>query len=319
LSVSPLYGLSSLFIMVRILSTLAVAVVATKPAPGVYDRTLVSFTDEGLEEQSGIATRDYQIAYPSNVTEGVKFPLIVYAHGAAGGGVDMLAYNKHLGDLASYGFVVIAPKSCFIGCSPPKEEQPTAESPDFCYAKWPSFVYENARAVDWAKNASSPIANMVDWDAGVGVAGHSMGGEVVSQMASTEFAEKYNVKAAVCEHCLMCIKTGDIVSTPAMYMTGTLDYEVSPKKVKKAFSADTKTPKSYRNQKGKGHLEMLNLEVQYNSAVASHAAAFFNVWLKQDKDTFYNQVYGTGEDSFCGYDGMKECQHVMATSVDEMV
>merc|ERR1712166_1147459 len=144
----------------------------------------------------------------------------------------------------------------------------------------------------------------VDWDAGVGVAGHSMGGEVVSQMASTEFAEKYNVKAAVCEHCLMCIKTGDIVSTPAMYMTGTLDYQVSPKKVKKAFSADTKTPKSYRNQKGKGHLEMLNLEVQYNSAVASHAAAFFNVWLKQDKDTFYNQVYGTGEDSFCGSDCM---------------
>jgi hypothetical protein len=110
----------------------------------------------------------------------------------------------------------------------------------------------------------------------------------------------------------MCIKTGDLVSTPAMYMTGTLDYEVTPKKVKKAFDSDTVVPKSYRNQKGKGHLEMLNLEVQYNPAVASHAAAFFNVWLKGDKGVYYDQVYGTGEDSFCGYDGMKECEHVMS-------
>jgi dienelactone hydrolase len=294
---------------------LAAVATATKPAPGTYEHKKVTATDDGLEEKSGIETRNYQIAYPSNAADGEKFPLIVYAHGAAGGGVDMLAYEKHLGDLASYGFVVIAPKSCFMGCSPPKEEEPGANSPDFCYGKWPSFVYENTRALDWAKNQTDEFASLIDWSAGAGVAGHSMGGEVVSQLASKEFAEAYNIKAAVCEHCLMCIKTGDLVSTPAMYMTGTLDYEVAPKKVKKAFTLDTAVPKSYRNQKGKGHLEMLNLEVQYNPAVASHAAAFFNVWLKGDKDVYYNQVYGTGDDSFCGYDGMKECEHVIESSV----
>jgi len=300
--------------MSRVFATLAFAASASEPAPGSYERTLVSATDEGLEEKSGIKTRDYQIAYPSNGKAGEKFPLIVYAHGAAGGGVDMIAYEKHIGDLASYGYVVIAPKSCFMGCSPPKEEELGEELG--CYKQWPSFVHENARAVDWAKNQTiGPLASMIDWNAGVGVAGHSMGGEAVSQMASKEFAEKYNIKAAVCEHCLMCIKTGDIVSTPAMYMTGTLDNEVTPRKVKKAFTSDTVVPKSYRNQDGKGHLEMLNLEVQYNPAVASHAAAFFNVWLKGDKDVYYNQVYGTGADSFCGYGRMKECEHAMTAQL----
>jgi len=296
--------------MARIFASLAVAATATTPAPGTYEHKKITATDDFLVEESGVSSRDYQIAYPSNGAEGEKFPLIVFAHGAAGGGVDTLAYEKHLGDLASYGFVVIFPKSCFMGCSPPKEEEPAPNSPDFCYGKWPSFVYENTRALDWARNQTDEFASVIDWDAGAGVAGHSMGGEVVSQLASEEFAQKYNIKAAVCEHCLMCIKTGDLVSTPAMFMTGTLDYEVTPKKVKSAFQSDTVVPKSYRNQKGKGHLEMLNLEVQYNPAVASHAAAFFNVWLKGDQDIYYNQVYGDGEDSFCGYGSMKECEHV---------
>jgi dienelactone hydrolase len=304
--------------MARIFVACAAAASATTPATGTYEHAFISATDEGLEELSGIKTRDYQIAYPSNSQSGDKFPLIVFAHGAAGGGVDTLAYEKHLGDLASYGFVVIFPKSCFMGCSPPKDLGAT--SPDFCYQAWPSFVHENTRAIEWARNQTDgPMASLVDWDAGAGVAGHSMGGEVVSQLASSEFASKYNVKAAVCEHCLMCIKTGDLISTPAMFMTGTLDYEVTPKKVKAAYQSDVSVPKSYRNQKGKGHLEMLNLEVQYNSAVASHAAAFFNVWLKGDQDVFYNQVYGDGDDSFCGYGNMKECEHVMSPAASSQL
>jgi len=156
---------------------------------------------------------------------------------------------------------------------------------------------------------------MIDWHAGVGTAGHSMGGEVVSQMASTEFAQKYNVSAAVCEHCLMCIKKGDLVSTPALFFTGTDDVIVGPRKTKKSYSLDSTAPKSYRNQKGKGHLEMLNLEVQYNPAIASHAAAFFNVHIKGDTDVYYKQIYGDGDDSLCGYGKMKECEHDMGSTV----
>jgi predicted dienelactone hydrolase len=300
--------------MARVFAAVTCVVAATKPAPGQYEHAIATVTDDGLQEESGIKTRDYGIAYPKNAAAGQKFPLIVYAHGAAGGGVDFLAYEKHLADIASYGYVVIAPKSCFIGCSPPKLEEPSVQGADICYGQWPSFVYENTRAIEYSKSSTDDWASLIDWQSGIGAAGHSMGGEVVSQLASTEFAQKYNVTAAVCEHCLMCIKKGDLVSTPALFMTGTVDYEVSPKKVKGAYSLDQAAPKSYRNQKGKGHLEMLNLEVQYNPAVASHAAAFFNVWIKGDTDTYYNQIYGNGDDSLCGYAKMKECEHDMGSS-----
>merc|ERR1712203_649172 len=70
-------------------------------------------------------------------------------------------------------------------------------------------------------------------------------------------------------HCQMCIKTGDMITTPAMFMTGTGDFEVLPAQVKSSYKNDSATPKSYRNDKGRGHTEMLNLLVQYNPAVAS--------------------------------------------------
>jgi dienelactone hydrolase len=301
--------------MSRVFAAVVGTVAATNPAPGQYEHAFATVTDDGLQEESGITTRDYEIAYPKNAAAGEKFPLIVYAHGAAGGRIDFIAYEKHIADLASYGYIVIAPKSCFMGCSPPKTEEPSLQGNGICYKPWPSFVYENTRAIEYSKTSAADWASMIDWQSGVGTAGHSMGGEAVSQMASTEFAQKYNVSAAVCEHCLMCIKTGDLVSTPALYMTGTEDVIVTPKRVKYSYSADQTAPKTYRNQKGVGHLEMLNLEVQYNPAIASHAAAFFNVWIKGDTDVYHKQIYGTGEDSFCGYAKMKECEHDMGSTV----
>merc|ERR1711908_175109 len=40
-----------------------------------------------------------------------------------------------------------------------------------------------------------------------------------------------------------------------------------PAQVKSSYKNDSATPKSYRNDKGRGHTEMLNLLVQYNPAV----------------------------------------------------
>merc|ERR1712100_541185 len=91
--------------------------------------------------------------------------------------------------------------------------------------------------------------------------------------------------------------------------TGNGDFEVLPSQVKAAYTNDKTAPKSYRNDKGRGHTEMLNLLVQYNSAVASHAAAFFKVHINGDRGTFYNQVYGNASDSFCNYEAMYECMH----------
>jgi len=298
--------------MARALSMIGMATCAAGEAPqlGDYSVSNVAVTDAGLETKTGIETRDYVVTYPAGA-KNEKFPLVVYAHGAAGGRVDMLAYQKHFNDLAAYGYVVIAPKSCFMGCSPPKNSSsvgvasgclPWTDGP-----QWTSFVHENTRAVKYAKASSADWSTFIDWDAGLGVAGHSMGGEVVSQMASAEFKDEYNVKAVVCEHCQMCEVDGTAIETPAMFITGTGDYEVQPSQVKGAYNEDPTSPKVFRNDKGRGHTEMLNLLVQYNSAVASHAAAFFKIHINGDQGKFHDQVYGNGTDSFCNYEDMYEC------------
>ena len=45
--------------------------------------------------------------------ESKTFPFIVYSHGAYGGGdIDYAAYIPLLESVASYGFIVAAPRSC---------------------------------------------------------------------------------------------------------------------------------------------------------------------------------------------------------------
>lgn len=296
------------------------------PPAGAYKTAATQVTDEGLQVESGISSRNYHIVYPSSAKKGEKFPVVAFAHGFLAGGLALDLYNTHLAGIASYGFVVIAPKSCILGCSPPKDAVELSSSMDVnvqadCIpftdgTRWTSFVHENTRALDYAKNHSSaPWASIIDWDAGAGIVGHSMGGETVSQMAAGDVAKRYNIKAAVCEHCQQCLKRGGLIETPAMFITGTGDAIVFPKQVKNAYNEDKTAPKSFRNDKGRGHLEVLDFKVQYNPAVASHAAAFLNVWLKGDKGDFYDQVYGNGTASFCGYEDMYECMHTTSQSV----
>lgn len=309
--------------MARVLfaGLLALRAVAELPPAGPYQAAQVTVTDEGLEPGSGQRTRDYQITYPQGAAAGQRFPLIVYAHGFLDGGtLEKWTYGRHFLDLASYGFVVAAPLSCALGCGVHLREGPLAGAgaglpcPKFPW--WPSFVHENARAIDYARNQTglADWASLIDWAAGVGVAAHSMGGEAVVQLTSSGLAEKYDVKALVCEHCLACINTGAVLTRPAMFMTGTDDVIVFPSWVQDAYNADTAAPKSFRNEVGRGHLEMLQLPGTYNPAVARHAAAFFEVWLKGDRGAYYDITYGNGTDSFCGYADMRDCEHVASSA-----
>ena len=61
---------------------------------------------------------DKNVDIYSPVMESKKFPFIVYSHGAYGGGdIDYAAYIPLLESVASYGFIVAAPRSCSVGCS----------------------------------------------------------------------------------------------------------------------------------------------------------------------------------------------------------
>ena len=115
------------------------------------------------------------------------FPLLAYAHGMAGGDITLLAYSAHFARLASWGFVVAAPDSCDVGCTDASGGAPWTDCaglPDVQPALWPAFYGEQLKAIDWARNMTATSADAVfatiDWAAGVGIAGHSMGGQATA-------------------------------------------------------------------------------------------------------------------------------------------
>lgn len=303
------------------------------PAGNLHVKTMTA-EDQGLEPGSGVKSREYLIAYPEGASAGDQFPLVVYAHGFLAGGAITQFYTKHLKELAEYGYVVVAPKSCIFGCFPwfaedAEDPRGADSSPQVgeggilpCLPQWPTFVWENARAVTYARNQSdtgAAWAAAIDWDAGAAIVGHSMGGEAIVGMAEAELAKQYNIKAMVCEHCFPCKNTGDLVTVPSLWMTGTTDIIVPPSVTKGQYVLDTFAPKSWRNEKGRGHLEMMDSTLNplntYNPGVASHTAAFLNVWLKGDQGEFYDQIYGNSSTSFCGYAETKECEHILTSPV----
>eukprot|EP00930_Biecheleria_cincta_P099163 TRINITY_DN90806_c0_g1_i1.p1 TRINITY_DN90806_c0_g1~~TRINITY_DN90806_c0_g1_i1.p1 ORF type:complete len:315 (-),score=30.94 TRINITY_DN90806_c0_g1_i1:119-1063(-) len=284
---------------------------ASRAHLGNYNVSFESFLDHGLEPLSTVSTRTFEVFSPANGTESQQFPLLVFAHGAAGGGMDMEIYREHLKDVASFGFVVIAPSSCFMGCS-----GSYVADRHGCFPRWPSFVYENIRAIKYAQNQSkegSEWARKIAWETGIGAFAHSMGGEAVVQLAG-KFASEYKVKAIVCEHCFPCHETGAQIDKPALFFTGDQDYIVTAKKVKAAYATDTATPKTYANARGRGHMEVTSLPLSYNPAISMQTAAFMKVWLSGDNGHFHDVVYGKGPNSVCGYAPMVECDHDLGKS-----
>jgi len=313
-----------------VVSSVVQALADLPPAGSLRAKTTTA-TDKGLEPGSGVKSREYLIAYPEGASANDRFPLLVYAHGFTAGGPIEQFYTRHLKHIAEYGYVVVAPKSCIFGCFPwfaddAEDARGANSTPELgedagalCLPQWPTFAYENARAVTYAQNQSAmgaAWAAAIDWDSGAAIAGHSMGGEAVVGMASAEMAEKFNIKAMVCEHCFPCINSGDHVTVPSLWMSGTTDIIVPPAITRAQYKLDTVAPKSWRNEKGRGHLEMMSPRLDilhsYNRGVAAHTAAFLNVWLKGDKGEFYDQIYGNSSTSFCGYADTKECEHVLS-------
>ena len=145
-----------------------------------------------------------------NDTAESQFPLISYLHGlAGGGGLDIEGYAVLFAQMASYGFVVAAPLSCNDGCRDQVNAPYTdcAGLPSVQPANWPSYYGEQLKTMEWAhsagKEGSDPILSLIDWDAGVGIAGHSMGGQATAITASKNCVVQHfgaRIKAAVLHH-----------------------------------------------------------------------------------------------------------------------
>jgi hypothetical protein len=237
------------------------------------------------------------VHYPTNGSSTDTFPVIAYAHGALGGGDLIAAYDTHFKQLASYGFIVVAPDSCNLGCIGGGQG-------------WPLFQFEQTRAVDFAKKTTdAPWNQQINWKNGVLFAAHSMGGTALVLNTYSDVVKKYNIVAAANQHGFSFGSDPSLTVIPTIVFTGTADVIVPPAITKGTYEKTITKPKAFRNEEGIGHLEMLEPDV--NPLIAYHTAAFFKLQLGLDVTGINKDaIVGNSSDSFCGNDKMKECEVV---------
>ena len=276
------------------------------------------------------------IYYPSgNDTAESRFPLISYLHGlAGGGGLDIEGYAVLFAQMASYGFVVAAPLSCNDGCRDQVNAPYTdcAGLPSVQPANWPSYYGEQLKTMEWAhsagKEGSDPILSLIDWDAGVGIAGHSMGGQATAITASKNCVVQHfgaRIKAAVLHHAANGAvgggptpgktNVGTNVSIPTAAFTSSGDsIWAETRDIFDAahHGAASKLPLLYRDEVGYSHLEPVLAPPIENPYLATFTAAWFKIHLRSGApggpgDTWYDMIYGTTPDSLCNSAPMVNC------------
>ena len=89
-----------------------------------------------------------------------------------------------------------------------------------------NYYKKQLAVIDWAKactggsTCSEPFAN-VDWSAGVGIAGHSMGGQATLFSSAPEYTAQYDIRTAVMHHAFS--HTFPAPSVPFLDFTSELD------------------------------------------------------------------------------------------------
>jgi len=280
-----------------------------QPVIGPYATSAKTLTNDALDKSNNGVV----LTYPSNATKGQKFPLIAYAHGMAGGGIDIIGYELIFHQMASYGFVIAAHKSCSNGCTCGRSRWTECNGlPTVKPAKgWPEYYGETLKTIEWAKNSSGDVFALIDWSKGVGISGHSMGGQSTTNAATKACTQAYDIRAAVIHHSANGDtghgNIGSNVSIPTASFTSTGDniwketrdiYEAIPK------AAGSKV---YRNVVGFSHLEPVLVPPIENPFLATFTAAWFQIYLNGDKGEYYDLMFGSGATSLCKHAEMKEC------------
>ena len=154
-----------------------------------FTYTALDVTDRGIEAV-------YPLLNSEQAAAGVQFPVIAYAHGYGDGGDHVMGHytgatHPLLEELASWGYVVLAPRSCDEGCLLSCKSLPL-DPPCFGH-----YYHQQLMTVDWARSpasASLPINASL-----VAVAGHSMGGQATLFSAAYN-ATTHGIKAAALHH-----------------------------------------------------------------------------------------------------------------------
>jgi hypothetical protein len=262
--------------------------------------------------------------YPSGVSAGSNvtfdesnFKFISYAHGMFGGGsLDIPAYNDLLHSMASFGYIIGGTHQCSVGCF---DDCNSLKHDPPCFG---NYYKKQLGVIDWAKDCAAGIGDCaepferVDWSAGVGIAGHSMGGQATLFSSSDGNPEKYDIRAAVMHHAFS--HSFPAPTIPFLDFTGEED-TVAP--------ADTMGIPLYESANGSGlHRGLVDKTMAGHhepditcmdrngiKLLAQFSAAWFKLYLDKTPEDFgldfQSMIYGSGSDGVCsGGDGeMTQC------------
>lgn len=168
------------------------------------------------------------INHGANATydENSNFKFISYAHGMFGGGIlDVPGYNDLLTSMASFGYIIAATHQCSVGCF---DDCLSLRLDPPCFG---NYYKKQLGVFDWAKafvaedGETDPFL-YVDWSSGVGVAGHSMGGQATLFSSSYSNASDYDIRAAVLHHAYT--HSFPVPQIPFVDFTGELDTTAPP-------------------------------------------------------------------------------------------
>ena len=266
---------------------------------GPFSVTHKSYNVSALDESD----RRVNVVFPT--AEG-RFPLVAYAHGFDDRGY--VDYTDLFSDLASWGYVVVAPLSCRWGCVGDCKSQ--KHDPP-CFG---NYYLQQLKTIEWAQTSPDAKALPINRSAGVAIAGHSMGGQATLFSAAYN-SSSYDIRAAAMHHAYT--HEYPAAAVPFLAFTGELD-DVAPPKMAESFY---RTPGACSTRGLVNKLTATHHEpsTQYNPELGLATVGWFKIFVDGTptfggKD-FEALLFGHGKDSLChGGDGLlKECKLVRGT------
>jgi len=265
---------------------------STDPAPiiGPYGMNRTTMKNPKMDSTD----QRIDVYYPS--TKG-KYPLIAYSHGFDNEPTD---YSQLFEGIVSFGYIVTAHWACHVGCA---DDHATiwGDPPFFAH-----YYRQQLLSISFAKDmaaAHDPVFSMIDFSGGVGVAGHSMGGQSSLFSSSYDNATQNDVSAAVMHHAFS--NEFPAPQVPFLAFTGTGDDVASPKMTENFFKAPgvASLPRGFVNKKSAVHYEPENgffpfEEHCYNPLLPQFTAAWFKLHIEKKSQEFgidFEQlIYGNG-------------------------
>jgi len=238
--------------------------------------------------------------YPGDASTTQRYPLIAFAHGM---GCATLGYSEMLKSVAAAGYIALAPD---------------ADENNWCERQWKDQIH--GIDIAYQRRAEFPFS-AIDWSAGVGLLGHSMGAHATVQSAGWGLPclkSPVKVKAAIAfAPQEFGTSYANEVKMPIFYVSGSNDHIVVPSKVSQQFDdTSNATSKVFAEVVGYNHMDLAT-----SNTFSYFSVAFFNCHVRGTSTGVgsCDSIYDTTGSAWCPLCGnltgcphqwpMRECKH----------